>query len=52
MYMLNSNQEPSFEKSFITAKDTEVDRRDGRWFNPPVLRESPKKTLQTYHDYL
>ena len=24
------------EKSFITAKDTEVDSRYGKWFNPPV----------------
>ena len=40
MYMLDLDHEPSYnllKKSFITAKDTEVDRtrRYGRWFNPP-----------------
>ena len=33
MYMLDLDQEPPYnivEKSFITAKDTEVDRRYGR----------------------
>ena len=29
-YMLDSDQEPSYTKSFITAKDTEVDRRYGK----------------------
>ena len=40
MYMLDSDQEPSYnlrKKTFITAKDPEVDRRYGRWLNPPGI---------------
>ena len=33
MYMLDSDQEPSYNLS----KDTEVDGRYGKWFNPPVI---------------
>ena len=35
--MLETALEPSynFQKSFITAMDTEVDKRHGKWFNPP-----------------
>ena len=37
------------EKSFITAKDTEVDRRYGRWFNLPAYF-ADKAESNTGHD--
>ena len=38
-YNLASFMENTSDLSFITAKDTKIDSRYSRWFNPPCLRK-------------